>query len=129
MRRLLQRSLLPVLLVLAGCLTVDNEGGPVLAIELLWDAQPEDDSFAASDCTGAGVEMMEWALYDDDGDEVASNTEPCADAIDVFEPDPGEYELDVTGFDENAEPLWSVTCRGLRILRFDVAFECDILGG
>jgi hypothetical protein len=57
---------------------------------------------------------------------VAQREEACANAIDVIEPDWGEYTLEVTGRDENDEPLWNVECSGLRVLRFDVGYECDI---
>lgn len=122
---------IPLLLVLAaaglaGCLTVDNGDGPILSIELFWDARPQSATFAPATCSEAGVVRMEWALFDEDGEMIAENSERCADAIDVFEPDPGEYELDITGYDEDDEALWSVTCTGLRVLRFDAGFACDI---
>jgi len=39
---------------------------------------------------------------------------------------PGHYRLEITGKDENDHPVWSSTCTGLSVLRFDVGYECDI---
>jgi hypothetical protein len=57
---------------------------------------------------------------------VAERDEECADAFDVLEPSPGEYTLQMTGLNEDDEALWNVDCTGLTVLRFDVAYECDI---
>ena len=121
----------------SGCLTVDNDDGPVLSIELYWDERLDRSGFAGASCDRAGVEMMEWALYDADeweadpasAEPIAGRAEPCADAIDVLEPEPGGYVLDIQGFDEDEDERWSIVCEGLFVLRFDVGFECDIHGG
>ena len=113
----------------SGCLTVADDEGPILSIELFWDERPDDDMFVGGTCNGADVEWMEWKLirHQDGKDEVvAERDEPCANAIDVLEPDRGDYTLEVTGRTEDGEALWNVECTGLTVLRFDVAYECDI---
>jgi hypothetical protein len=115
-----------LLLPLGGCLTVADDDGPIMAIELLWDALPDREGFLGATCQTAGVETMSWTIYDQAGDVYAENDEPCADAIDVIDPDPGEYALELTGFDEDDEAVWAVDCTELRVTRFDVAYECDV---
>jgi hypothetical protein len=111
-------------------LTVADDEGPILAIELLWDSRPETDAFVGGTCRSAGVEWMEWRLIrqrEGEPDEVvAERDEPCHNAIDVLEPEVGEYTLEVTGRTEDDEALWNVECTRLKVLRFDVAYECDI---
>jgi hypothetical protein len=175
----------------SGCLTVANDDGPILAIDLYWDARPETDAFVAGTCNSADVARMEWGLFlnideppsecgddrdgdgtpntrdkpvgvadsdpcvpdadaeacptgDSDGDEVpnsldvdndppcdlaelvANRDEDCHNAIDVLEPERGDYTLKVTGRTGADDALWNVECTGLNVLRFDVAYECDI---
>lgn len=116
--------------VAPGCLTIADDDGPILSVELYWDARPDDaDKFVGGTCHTAGVESMEWKLIKHENDKdtvVAQGDEQCANAIDVIEPDWGEYTLEVTGRDADDEPLWNVECAGLRVLRFDVGYECDI---
>jgi hypothetical protein len=125
---------------LGGCLTVADDDGPIMSIELLWDALPERQGFLAATCETAGVASMSWTLYplvpDPDSDpdapdlirgtSVADGDEPCADAIDVIDPSAGAYELELVGFDGDDEAVWAVDCTDLRVTRFDVAYECDV---
>lgn len=118
-------------LLAAGCLTFARGDGPLMAIELFWDededpATDDADNFEGGFCATADVERMEWALYDEDGDLVDAREEDCADAIDVIEPKPGVYQLEVTGYDDDGDARWGVCCEVLRVLRFDVAYACDI---
>ena len=80
---------------------------------------------------------MEWTLYRIETTRTARSrvdvgrTEACADGIDVIEPEPGEYWLEITGIDEDDEPIWQANCpedddQSLTVLRFDVAYACDI---
>jgi hypothetical protein len=111
-------------------LTVADDDGPILSIELFWDARPETNSFVAGTCLSADVESMEWQLilHHEDGEDevVAEREEKCHNAIDVLEPERGDYTLEVTGRTEDGDALWNVECTGLTVLRFDVAYECDI---
>jgi hypothetical protein len=115
---------------------VVDDDGPILSIELFWDARPDSSSFVAGTCFDGDVRTMDWRLIDaETGDVVARRSEACANGIDVIDPDPGEYELELTGYRRVLaaegeppvdEPLWNVTCTGLVVLRFDVAYECNI---
>jgi hypothetical protein len=117
---------------LSGCLTVDDDEGPILSIELFWDARPEGSGFFGGTCNDAGVRWMDWTLRrSGSDDEVASREELCADGIDVIDPEPGDYWLEITGFDEDDNPIWQASCpsdadASLTVLRFDVAYACDI---
>ena len=128
--------LLMLLGAASGCLTVVDDDGPILSIELFWDSRPDDGTFVAGTCFDGDVHRMAWQLIDSEsGDVVAERSEACANGIDVIDPDTGEYELVLTGFrrviaaegeEPVDEPLWNVTCTGLTVLRFDVAYECEI---
>ena len=121
------------ILALSGCLTVDDDEGPIMAIDLYWDARPETQSFFGGTCFEAGVHWMEWTLYRADTDEeVAMRSEPCRDGIDVIDPRPGEYRLEIAGLDEDDQIVWEATCprdrdSSFTVLRFDVAYACDII--
>lgn len=117
----------------SGCLTLDDDDGPILSIDLYWDERPDSSGFVGSTCNEAGVQWMEWTLYRiEDGErvEVDSRSEECADLLEVVEPRPGDYELDITGIDGDEQAKWSVTCGEpgayLTIVRFDVAYFCEI---
>lgn len=129
MSEALRKALVMVLFVLgaSGCLTVGDDTGPILHIELFWDERTGSSSFLGGTCHSADVDAMDWALRDADGREVAGQSEVCADAIEIGDMLPGEYELDVKGFDAAGVELWSVTCSGLLVVRFDMAFACDVL--
>ena len=113
-----------------GCLTVADDEGPILSIELFWDVKTDSDAFQGGTCRSADVDWMEWKLVrTDDGSNdvvVERRQEPCAKGIDVLEPDRGEYTLEITGHSKDNETIWDVECTGLKVLRFDVAYECDI---
>lgn len=111
---------------LAACLTVGDDQGAVLRIELFWDERVGTSAFDAGTCHSAGVERMDWSLHDENGEEVAGNEEVCADTIDVLDSVPGEYELSITGYDDNGDEQWRGKCTKLLVLRFDVGYRCDI---
>jgi hypothetical protein len=117
---------------LSGCLTVDDDEGPIMSLELYWDARPASDGFLEGTCNDADVAWMDWTLYrTDTDDEVATRSEACADGIDVIDPKPGEYWLEITGFDAEDNAIWHATCpededSTLTVLRFDVAYACNI---
>jgi len=112
-----------------GCLAVSDDDGPILSIELFWDEKPDTAKFVAGTCNGADVDRMEWMLIRTDGDRdevVATGDEDCANGIDVLEPENGEYSLEITGYDDDDQPLWDRVCEGFAVLRFDVGYRCDI---
>ena len=118
--------LVGVMLSATGCLTVGDDTGPILHVELFWDERPASTSFRGGTCHSADVYDMDWSLKDEQGREVAGQDEVCADAIDVVDMVPGEYSLDVKGYDRAGTEIWSVTCSGLLVARFDAAWACDV---
>lgn len=113
---------------LAACVIVsDDDSGPVLGIELFWDEVTAGDTFLGGTCYSADVEEMSWALSAEDGFVVADRElQACRDRIEVSEIEPGEYTLDITGFDGDGEPRWRTHCTGLVIVRFNELYGCDI---
>jgi hypothetical protein len=109
-----------------GCLTVGDDEGAILRIELYWDERVGSSNFEGGTCHSAGVEDIDWALLDQDGEEVAGDGGSCANRIDVLGSVPGEYVLEITGHDESGDPKWHVRCSELLVLRFDVAYRCDV---
>jgi hypothetical protein len=130
MRWHLVAALVAVVTIVTGCLTVADDEGPILSIELYWD-EDLDSSESWGTCDSAGVEEMQWELIDSAGEVVASNDggedlQPCYNAIDVIDPAPGEYSLVISGFDDAREELWYVECSEMEVLRFDIAYRCNI---
>lgn len=126
----LAAALVALVTIVTGCLTVADDEGPILSIELYWDEDlGSGDSWGT--CDSAGVGDMQWELIDDSGDVVASSGEAgdkqtCYNAIDVVDPAPGEYSLVISGFDDDDEELWYVECSEMEVLRFDIAYRCNI---
>jgi len=111
-----------------GCFAV-NDNGPIMSVELFWDEQPNGQRFSPGDCSSAGVDAMQWSLLKVEGNRrlaVDGRKEACADAIDIFEPAPGEYILKVVGDDAQGKTLWNDECSMLWVSRFDVAYDCNI---
>jgi hypothetical protein len=124
-----------------GCLTVADDEGPILSVELYWDEEPNND-FVGGTCETAGVDEMEWRLLDENGGEVETNistsrdsTHPCYNAIDILGLEPGTYRLEILGYenvydDENRlieqRLRWQETSGKLSVLRFDVMYAFDI---
>jgi len=127
-RHAVGKAILAAALALAasGCLTVGDDSGPILHVELFWDERVDSESFRGGTCHSADVYDMDWSLLDAQGREVAGDDEPCANAIEVFDMLPGEYELEIKGYDRDRNETWSVTCSGLLIARFDSDWACDI---
>ncbi|MDH5676061.1 MAG: hypothetical protein OEZ06_28320 [Myxococcales bacterium] len=136
--RIVRPHLLLVLLAVgaAGCLESDDDER-ILIVDLYWDDLSEsEERFRGSKCSEAGVAEMRWRLVNQDGDEVAASDgfEPCANGIDIIDPDPGDYELELEGYSESdldtdpddPTPTWNVVCTGLSILRYDVGYACEI---
>jgi len=115
-----------------GCLTVADDEGPILSVELYWDEEPEGD-FVGGTCETAGVETMEWHLLDADGEEVQTNISSargsahgCYNAIDILGLAPGTYRLEISGYDSDDNLRWTETSGELKVLRFDVMYAFDI---
>jgi hypothetical protein len=115
-----------------GCLTVADDEGPILSVELYWDEEPEN-GFIGGTCETAGVETMEWHLLDADGEEVQTNISSarssahlCYNAIDILGLDPGTYRLEIAGYDSDNVLRWTETSGPLKVLRFDVMYAFDI---
>jgi hypothetical protein len=116
-----------LLLSASSCLTVADDEGPILSIELYWDEEVADrDEFVGGTCDSADVDEMRWELINQDDEVIAEDRQPCHNAIDVIDPKPGEYKLVITGFDEDGDERWGVTCTRMSVLRFDVSYDCDI---
>lgn len=123
-----------VMLAASGCLTVADDEGPILSIELFWDEDATDSGFMGGTCDSAEVDSMEWRLIqegddpdsEDDDTEVASDSQPCYNAIDVIDPGAGRYRLEISGFDDADQEKWAVVCSDMEVLRFDVTYDCDI---
>lgn len=122
-----------------GCLTVADDEGPILSVELYWDEDPKarhdgDENYVGGTCETAGVDEMEWYLLDANGEEVETNigsardsTHPCYNAIDILGLAPGTYRLVVSGFDNDGVNRWKATRSAeLSVLRFDTAYALDI---
>lgn len=126
-------ALLSLLLLTSSCLTVADDEGPILSVELYWD-ELEGDGFEGGTCQSAGVAKMEWTLLDEDGDEVQTSlsdrdtVHDCYDAIDILGLDPGTYRLEITGYDGRnpMRALWSETSGELNVLRFDTSYSFNI---
>lgn len=124
-----------------GCLTVADDEGPILSVELYWDEEPNND-FVGGTCETAGVDEMEWRLLDANGGEVETNLStgrdsihPCYNAIDILGLAPGTYRLEMLGYenvydDDNRlieqRLRWQETSGELSVLRFDVMYAFDI---
>jgi hypothetical protein len=111
----------------SGCLDLSGHQANVMSLNLNWDEATTTSKFAPGTCKSATVDSMTWSLTRaDTGEEVANNTEPCANGIDVIDPSPADYTLKITGNDKSGSALWHSTCKGLRVLRFDVSYDCDV---
>ena len=134
-----------------GCLTVSDDQGPTLSVEIFWDDEPDSSDFQGEDCFGANVDRMQWELWQGSNETCTSGAatagkcrradadsgvksfwtwaqdeDNCRNALDVIDAPPGTYAIDLTGLDADGAPKWKATCSGLTVLRFDVAFECDV---
>jgi hypothetical protein len=129
---------LPALLLtatLGAC--SDGDDHVDLAIDLYWDTDSDTDIFRGASCSTAGVDRMEWRLLNiDDDEQVEEGVDyccpgngPCQAAIDsvlILDPKPGEYALDIRGFDADDTERWGSVCDELVITRLDEAYRCEI---
>lgn len=121
-----------------SCLDAGS-AAPSIAVLLYWDELPDSDGFRSGTCGEAGVDHMEWRLVRTrDGVAVAEGVDACCtrervcetsiDSVVVDQPAPGDYALEITGFDANGAPRWGKRCEGLHVTRFDQAYRCDVPG-
>ena len=125
-------ALIALLLLSSSCLTVADDEGPILSVELYWDEEP-GGGFEGGTCESADVEEMEWTLLDQNGDEVQTSLSGhrdsvhlCYNAIDILGLEPGTYRLEITGYDDAGNARWMETSGELQVLRFDVSYRFDI---
>jgi hypothetical protein len=122
--------------VISGCFDFSGNGGPLMSVELCWDEQP-GDGFVGDDCvrtgqatcSSAGVEQMSWSLTQvESGKTVATSVKgaKCKSGMDIVDPAPGRYTLKISGTDKDGNMLWQSSCKGLDVLRFDIAYECNV---
>jgi hypothetical protein len=121
--------------VTSGCFDFSGNGGPLMSVELCWDEKP-GDTFVGDDCvrtgqgtcSSAGVTQMSWTLTQvESGKTVASGTNAkCKSGMDIVDPAPGRYTLKISGTDKDGNMLWQSSCKGLDVLRFDIAYECNV---
>jgi hypothetical protein len=130
-RGTLSKQLLAVLSLgtaLSGCIAGNDSAPPVLAVQLLWDEAP-DKGFSAGTCDSAQVAHMSWQLKE--GDQIVGQSDdpnvPCEDGFNFVDVGPGKYDLSIQGFDADLKPLWSSSCTGLVLERFDLLYSCKVL--
>jgi hypothetical protein len=112
----------------AGCVLGDDTDGPVLAVDLKWDRSPSE-RFSEGSCDSAGVVWMNWTLRDSDGDALDQSPDDgtdCENGFDFFGLRPGDYALEVEGYDEADDLVWEGTCQKLRLDRFDKLYTCRV---
>jgi hypothetical protein len=72
---------------------------------------------------------MSWTLTQvESGKTVATSVKgaKCKSGMDIVDPAPGRYALKISGTDKDGNMLWQSTCKGLDVLRFDIAYECNV---
>lgn len=120
----------------SGCLDFSDRRGAIMSIELCWDEQP-GAGFVGRNCVNsnkgtcdrAGVSTIHWTLTRAGvAKPVAEDSQDCTNGFDVGDPPPtpGAYTLSITGTNKDGSVTWEGTCKGLDVLRFDVAYECDV---
>ncbi|HEX2679249.1 MAG TPA: hypothetical protein VHM19_21510 [Polyangiales bacterium] len=111
-----------------GCLVGNSSGEPVLAVDLYWDENPKADRFSEGTCESAGVVTMDWTLIDKHTKKkvVSANDVDCQDGFNFEQVGPGNYQLKISGYDDNDQELWSTTCDDLTLDRFDSVYSCDV---
>lgn len=111
---------------LAGCVFGEESDPPVLTVDLYW-AYDEGTRHDYS-CDTVPVAAAEWRLLDKDGEEVASLSKDemdCDNRINFLDLDPGDYQLEVGGYNEAGDKAWEGSC-SVWVDRFDRLFQCDV---
>jgi hypothetical protein len=100
---------------------------------LYWQVRSGSHNNGGGDqrCEDSGVETMTFTLTDTDSNQVVVQNEDsdagrqCQNGFDFVDVGPGDYRLDVKGFDADGNQLWSGTC-DVSLGRFDRLYDCDI---
>lgn len=110
----------------SGCVLGNDNDRPVLAVDPLWDLSP-GPRFLGGSCEKAGVDWMTWEIQDSRGRTLEKSTdlEPCK-PLDFLDLTPGTYTVVLTGYDQDEQPRWNATHKGLRLSRFDVLYELEV---
>jgi hypothetical protein len=123
----------------SGCFDFSGNGAPLMSVELCWDEQPgagfvggncANSTGQQGTCESAGVTQMMWTLTRaDNGKQVAESagtSTKCKSGMDIVDPAPGRYTLSISGTDKDGNMLWKSSCKNLDVLRFDIAYECNV---
>lgn len=117
-----------LLLLMQGCLGVQNEQAASLTLRLFFEDDGAPESIN-------GPDSIEVVLYDvTDGERVELETLRqqdflSGDSILYLHLGPGLYEATVTGTDSQTGQTWASGCADLLLDRFDELYECDVLIG
>jgi hypothetical protein len=114
----------------SGCVLGSDSDPPQLVVDFVWDRASAADRFAEGSCETADVISMDWQLLDHADHVVTQTKGERQDCVSGFQfdinLDAGDYSLVVNGYDDQDQKLWSSTCDGLYIDRFDRYYRCDI---
>jgi hypothetical protein len=114
---------------LAGCVLGNDSDPPVLSVDLYWHLRGSHRG--DSTCESSDVSSMTFQLTDvNSGDVVVENEDSdqgreCQDGFNFVDVGPGDYRLDVKGYDADQNQLWSGSC-DLWLGRFDRTYSCDV---
>lgn len=123
-------SALALVVGLTGCVLGNDSNPPVLSINLYWQVRGGSHG-GDQRCDDSGVQTMTFTLTDTNSDQVVVQNEDsdagrqCQNGFDFVDVGPGDYRLDVKGFDADGNQLWSGTC-DVSLGRFDRLYDCDI---
>jgi hypothetical protein len=99
----------------------------VLAVDVSWD-RSASDRFSDGSCESAGVVWINWELRSADGELLERSDEggeDCPPGFDFFDLRPGDYRLDLEGYDSSDTKRWQDRCR-LNLGRFDKLYTCPV---
>lgn len=109
-----------------GCVFGEESEPPVLTVELYWEYDIRSNHDWG--CGTVPVGAAEWHLRNADGEvlqELGPDDETCKNTLRFLDLDPGQYDLEVAGYNEDGDKAWEGTC-SLATDRFDRLAECTI---
>ena len=114
--------LLTVASALSGCVLGNDSDPPILAVDLFW----ESDRHLDGTCKSADVGNMDFRLLDAQDEVVEEQSDRrCANGFEFTHAEPGDYTLEVTGYDAEHNQAWTGQC-DLRLDRFDRIYKCQV---